>query len=104
MDGRGRRARFSRFEAPNGLAVDAAGNLFVADSNTIRKVSPAGEVTTLAGTARSRGCVDGTGNAVLFNNPNGVAVDAAGNIYVADTGNNIIRKGWLAAPAPGPQD
>jgi sugar lactone lactonase YvrE len=76
------------------LAVDASGNLYVAatSDDTIRKVTPAGVVTTLAGAAGVTGSSDGTGTAAQFNNPQGVATDAAGNVYVADTGNNTIRK------------
>ena len=79
---------------PHGVAVDGAGNVYVADTNndTIRKITPAGVVTTLAGTAGQAGSADGTGAAARFDNPEGVAVDAAGNVYVADTGNDTIRK------------
>jgi streptogramin lyase len=76
------------------VAVDAAGNLYVADTynDTIRKVTPDGSVTTLAGSAGINGAADLTGTNALFNQPFGVAVDAAGNVYVADTGNATIRK------------
>jgi sugar lactone lactonase YvrE len=79
---------------PSGIAVDGAGNLYVADSNnyTIRKIAPTGVVSTLAGLAGVRGNVDGTGSAARFSSPNSVAVDAAGNVYVSDTVNNAIRK------------
>jgi hypothetical protein len=84
----------ARFNFPQGVAVDGAGNVFVADSgnNTIRKVTPSGVVTTLAGTAGLSGSADGTGAAARFNGPQGAAVDGAGNLFVADTGNNAIRK------------
>jgi sugar lactone lactonase YvrE len=74
--------------------VDGAGNVFVADTgnNTIRKVTSAGMVTTLAGSAGYSGSADGTGAAARFHSPDGVAVDGAGNVFVADTGNNAIRK------------
>jgi hypothetical protein len=77
------------------VAVDSAGNVYVADTynDTIRKVTPGGVVTTLAGWAGSWGSADGTGSAAQFSNPCGVAVDSAGNVYVADTGNNAIRIG-----------
>jgi PKD repeat protein len=84
----------ARFNQPLGVAVDTNGNLYVADSgnNTIRKVTPAGVVTTLAGLAGTGGSADGTGSAARFNQPFGVAVDTNGNVYVADTSNFTIRK------------
>ncbi len=90
-DGTGRDARFNY---PYGVAVDAGGNVYVADASnhTIRKVTPGGVVTTLAGLAGSPGSSDGTGSAARFNNPSGVAVDAGGNVYVADENNRAIRK------------
>ena len=84
----------ARFEYPYGVAVDSAGNVYVADTSnsTIRKVTPAGVVTTLAGLAGSSGSANGTGSAARFKNPWGVAVDSAGTVYVADTWNSTIRK------------
>ncbi|MET3495920.1 NHL repeat-containing protein [Variovorax boronicumulans] len=81
------------FDHPHGVAVDAHGNVYVADrgNNAIRKISPAGEVTTLAGSG-APGSADGTGTAASFNRPGAVAADANGNVYVADTGNRIVRK------------
>ena len=84
----------ARFSAPYGVSVDTAGNVFVADygNHTIRKVTSAGVVTTLAGTAGSSGSTDATGSAARFNNPFGVSVDTAGNVFVADSENDTIRK------------
>ncbi|MBI4658526.1 MAG: immunoglobulin domain-containing protein [Verrucomicrobia bacterium] len=91
----------TRFNSPWGLAVDTTGNLYVADllNHTIRMITPRGEVSTVAGWAGEIGSADGTGNAARFNRPYGVAVDSIGNLYVADTGNNTIRKG---IPVIGP--
>ncbi len=81
------------FEDPAGLAMDGNGNLFVADSGNhcIRKITPTGDVTTFAGTGVA-GFGDGAANAALFLYPSGLAVDAAGDVFVADTGNHRIRK------------
>src|SRR5260221_721646 len=85
VDGTGIAARFN---SPYCLAVDSAGNVYVADTgSTIRKITPAGEVTTLAGSAGQIGSDDGVGSAARFFVPTGVAVDGAGNVYVADYGN-----------------
>jgi streptogramin lyase len=100
-DGTGSAARFN---SPAGVAVDSSGNVYVADSgnNTIRKVTPTGVVTTLAGLAGSRGSNDGTGSAARFNGPWGVTVDGSRNVYVADTYNNTIRKVTPAGMVPRP--
>ena len=81
------------FDAPDGVAVNASGDIYVADSgnNEIRMITPAGVVTTLAGSTTA-GSADGTGSAASFYHPTGVALDASGNIYVADFGNNEIRE------------
>src|SRR5439155_16264213 len=86
-----------RLWAPSGVAVDSNGNLYVGDqfNNVVRKVMLVGTnwvVTTLAGLAGTSDSVDGTGSAARFDNPWGVAVESAGNVYVADLGNNTIRK------------
>lgn len=89
-DGPGTQARFN---TPLGITVDGAGNLYVADTLNlrIRKITPAGVVTTIAGNG-GRGITDGTALQANFNNPYGVALDKAGNVFIADTANNLIRK------------
>lgn len=90
-DGIGTAARFNH---PTGLEVDPSGNVYVADTtnNLIRKITPDGTVTTVAGLVGVSGMQDGTGANALFNQPGGLALDAAGNLYVADTGNSTIRR------------
>jgi len=90
-DGTGSAARFN---SPAGVAVDSADNTYVADTvnSTIRKITPAGVVTTFAGLAGSTGSANGTGSAARFNGPVAVAIDNIGNIFVADTNNSTIRK------------
>ena len=81
------------FSGPSGVAVDASGNVYVADAgnNRICVVSPSGNTRTLSGNG-GVGANNGLGKNATFNNPTGVAVDAAGNVYVADMLNNLIRK------------
>ena len=88
-DGQGTSAQF---DWPSSVAVDSSGNVYVADTlnNRIRKIDAAGNVTTLAGS--EAGFADGQGALAQFDWPNGVAVDADGNVYVADHANNRIRK------------
>jgi MYXO-CTERM domain-containing protein len=100
------------FNNPTGMAMDVSANLYVADTfnQTIRKIStaaltiydtdgttvlrtiPAGTSTTLAGSSGISGTFDGTGMFALFNSPSDVTLDAANNVYVADTGNSCIRR------------
>ncbi len=83
------------FNYPNGVAVDAVGNVYVADkgNNEIRKITSTGAVSILSGTLIPGSSNTSTiGVSASFNGPTGVAVDVLGNIYVADFGNNLIRK------------
>lgn len=84
----------AKFNAPKGIAIDSSGNLWVADSgnDNIREITvPGAVVTTYAGTG-SAGNANGNGTSASFNNPVGLAVDSSGDLYVADFGNNEIRK------------
>jgi sugar lactone lactonase YvrE len=88
-------ATTARFDAPTGAVADKSGNLYVSDDVgcTLRKVDAQGNVTTLAGTAGQCGFADGVGAQARFNSPRGMAIDpATGNLYVADTYNQVIRK------------
>lgn len=82
----------AQFWAPSGITVDSAGNLYVVDNFTIRKINPSGVVSTLAGSAGVAGSADGTGVAARFDGNDGITVDSAGNLYVVDTNNQTIRK------------
>ena len=81
------------FNDPAGLVLDAAGNVYVADygNNAIRKITPAGVVSTLAGSGTA-GATNATATSASFRNPYGIAIDQSGNLFVADEGNNLIRK------------
>ncbi len=85
----------AQFSRPNGVAVDGAGNLFIVDTGNfrVRKVSPSGIVTTVAGNGTLGFSGDGgPADRAQLNEPAGVAVDGAGNLFIADTGNQRIRK------------
>ncbi len=87
----------AQFRGPGAMALDRSGNLYVCDGDALRKVTPAGVVTTLAGSSvgpnyGSSGYVDATGTAARFAGLTGVVVDNNGNAYVSDWGNNRIRK------------
>jgi sugar lactone lactonase YvrE len=90
-DGQGPAAQF---KCPSGVAVDKVGNVYVGDTcnNLIRKITPEGAVSTVAGLAGKYGHVDGVGPSALFWSPKGVAVDDAANVYVADSSGQTIRK------------
>ena len=103
FSGDGGPATSAQLAAPHGVAVDAAGNLFIADyaNNRIRMVTPDGIIRTVAGNGTMGFSGDGgpATSAQLFQ-PGGVAVDAAGNLFIADTFNNRVRKVTLKAPPP----
>ena len=92
--GDGGAATSATFSGPTGVAVDAAGNLYIADPNNdrIRKVDVNGIITTVAGIRLGYSGDGGPATSALLNNPGAVAVDAAGNLYIADSGNSRIRK------------
>ena len=91
QDGIGASARFS---SPRGLCSDENGTLFIADygNHIIRKLTPDGAVTTVAGLAGAAGGADGAAGVARFNGPRGVAVDISGDVYVSDTSNHAIRR------------
>jgi DNA-binding beta-propeller fold protein YncE len=84
----------AEFDGPQGMALDASGNIYVADTynQTVREVTPAGLVTTFAGTPEVAGAADGATTAATFYYPLDVAFDGSGNLYVADNGNDLVRE------------
>jgi sugar lactone lactonase YvrE len=98
-------ATTARFNQPNGLALAADGTLYVADygNSSVRAIAPGGVVSRLAGQLNARGFADGAGTSALFNLPVGIALDAAGNLWIADTHNHAVRKltpqGAVSTPA-----
>lgn len=97
VDGTGTAARFT---SPGEIEADGAGNVYVADSPTVRKiVASTGAVTTLAGMAAHPGLQDGPATAAPFNVPDSVALDGAGNLFVAEAANRDVRKIVLATGA-----
>ena len=90
-DGNGSEARFA---TPSALVSDREGTLYLADraDSVLRRIAPSGEVTTLAGAAGQCGRADGRGAEARFCHPNGLAIDPAGNLYVVDAGNALVRK------------
>jgi len=103
----------ARFYWPRCLGLDAAGNIFVSDDTTLRKITRSGTnwiVTTLAGLPRTSGGIDGTNKAARFDTPSGLALDAATNVFLADYGNHTIRKitpvgtNWIVTTIAGLAD
>lgn len=99
---------FSSFNQPNGVTVDASGNVYVADqlNNMIRKIDPSGTTSTLAGSTTA-GSTDGSGTIALFNSPYGLSMKPQGPIYVAENAANRVRrivlsKGYSISPALPP--
>jgi uncharacterized protein (TIGR03437 family) len=93
--GDGGQARLAQLNQPSACAVDSLGNLFIADtfSHRIRRVNPAGVITTVAGTGQPGSAMDETAATVSpLNTPRGVAVDGNANLYIADSANNRVRQ------------
>jgi serine/threonine-protein kinase len=87
-------ATTASFSLPSNLCIDASGNLYTADQtdNLIRKISPSGTVSTIAGSPGITGHANGTGSSATFFDPTSLFIDGAGNVYVTDRGNSVIRK------------
>ena len=86
-------ATSAQFKYPQGIAIDSSGNLYASDMNNhvIRLITPGGVVSTFAGSGTA-GYVDGSATSAQFNNPQGIAVDSSGNVYVGDPQNYVVRK------------
>ena len=82
----------ARFSAPRGLAMDRAENLYLTDNTTVRKITPSGVVTTLAGKPNTVGYTDGPALDARFGRLGGIATDENGTVYVADSGNHVVRR------------
>jgi sugar lactone lactonase YvrE len=93
----------ARFNEPHGVVADAQGNLYVTDAraHVVRKITPSGAVTTLAGLANTPGRLDGTGTAARLSGPRGICFDAQGNLLIADSNNHAIRRISLASSTLG---
>ena len=91
LDGSGTNTQFKK---PYGITCDPYGNLYIADTENhcIRKITSDGTVTTIAGNGGTSGFADGVGTSAQFSNPSGITCDSFGNLYIADTENNRIRK------------
>ena len=83
----------AEFNYPSGIAVDGYGNVYVSDSNNqlIRKITPSGDVSTLAGQYQNHGAANGLGTSAQFYSPEGLAIDQNGILYVGNAANNLIR-------------
>ena len=101
FSGDGGAATSARLDSPDAVAVDGSGNVYIADygNHRVRKVDSSGTISTIAGTGtRGFGGDGGTATSAQLNYPEGVAVDGSGNVYIADTGNNRVRRVYVPRP------